>query len=111
MTADHETTVRVALDELVEALLMAIRAELEVLPPAPDRLLSIDDAAKALGIGRTALYGELMRGELRSMKVGRRRLIPLTAIRQYIASSSDSQAGAVSRKSQGSAPSRDRGTS
>ncbi|MBA2757371.1 MAG: helix-turn-helix domain-containing protein [Chloroflexi bacterium] len=51
---------------------------------APDRLLSIDEAAKALGIGRSALYGEMGALRLRSIKVGRRRLVPSAAIAEYI---------------------------
>jgi excisionase family DNA binding protein len=52
---------------------------------APDRLLSIDETCAALSIGRSLLFGELQAGRLRSMKVGRRRLIPAQAIADYIA--------------------------
>ncbi len=72
-----------ALSELVEAIRAEVRAEM---PPvsAPDRLLSIDEAAKALGIGRSALYGEIGALRLRSIKVGRRRLVASGAIAAYI---------------------------
>jgi len=46
----------------------------------PDRLMSIEQAARALGIGRTALYSEIGAGRIRSIKVGRRRLVPSSAI-------------------------------
>jgi excisionase family DNA binding protein len=75
---DVETAVR----ELVDAL----RSELTPTSPdpQPDRLLSVDDAADALGIGRSALYGEIAAGRLRTLKVGRRRLVPSGAVRDYI---------------------------
>ncbi|MGC8633895.1 MAG: helix-turn-helix domain-containing protein [Candidatus Limnocylindrales bacterium] len=69
-------------------LVAAIRAEVAVQasPPAavPDRLLSIAEAAAALGIGRSRLYEEIGTGRLRSLKVGRRRLVPASAITAYI---------------------------
>jgi excisionase family DNA binding protein len=43
-------------------------------------LLSIPEAARRLGIGRSRVYEEIGRGTLRSLKVGRRRLIPSDAI-------------------------------
>lgn len=70
-----------ALAELVEA----IRADLTPgVEHEPERLLSVDDAAARLGIGRSALYGEIARGRIRTIKVGRRRLIPTGAIAEYI---------------------------
>jgi len=74
MTGQHEAAVQVAVDDLVQALILAIRAELDTVRDSPDRLLSIDEAAKALGIGRTALYAELLSGELWSVKVGQLQL-------------------------------------
>ncbi|MDA8237907.1 MAG: helix-turn-helix domain-containing protein [Chloroflexi bacterium] len=74
-----------ALVELVEALRAEIVAEARPDPGAPQRLLSVDEAAAACGVGRTALYSELASGRLRSMRVGRRRLIPAGAIADYIA--------------------------
>ncbi|HSW43084.1 MAG TPA: excisionase family DNA-binding protein [Patescibacteria group bacterium] len=73
-----------ALAELVEAL----RAELVETRPdpgAPERLLSVDEAARTLGIGRSMLYAEIAHGRLRSLRVGRRRLVPASAIATYVA--------------------------
>lgn len=70
---------RAAVMELVEAL----RDEIAVEAPSErelDRLLSIAQASRALGIGRTALYSEIAAGRIRSVKVGRRRLVPSSAI-------------------------------
>lgn len=73
-----------ALAELVAALREEARAD--AAPNAPDRLLSIDEAAEALGLGRSLLYDEIGSGRLRTVKVGRRRLCPAGAIAEYIAS-------------------------
>lgn len=82
MTPTTETAVRAALEQLVSALLAAVRAE--TTPAGPDRLLSIDEAADALGVGRTRLYAELQSGRLRSVKAGRRRLVPASAVGEFI---------------------------
>ncbi len=79
MSARLET----ALDELVAAIRDELRAEVAAAagaPAVPDRLLSIASAADVLGIGRTSLYAELQAGRLRSVKVGRRRLVPSSAV-------------------------------
>jgi excisionase family DNA binding protein len=74
-----------ALAELAEAIRAEVRAEADSLAEGPDRLLTIAEACHALGgIGRSALYGELQAGRLRSCKVGRRRLVPSSAIADYI---------------------------
>jgi excisionase family DNA binding protein len=69
-----------ALTELVAALRDEIATERRPIEREPDRLLSIEQAARALGIGRTALYSEIGAGRIRSVKVGRRRLVPSSAI-------------------------------
>ncbi|MCK8113965.1 helix-turn-helix domain-containing protein [Anaerosoma tenue] len=48
------------------------------------RLLSVDEAQKALGVHRSTLY-ELMRsGDIESVRIGRRRLIPVQTIEAFI---------------------------
>ena len=42
------------------------------------------DAAKLLGLSRTALYLVLASGELESIKVGASRLIPMDALKKFI---------------------------
>ncbi|HVA86573.1 MAG TPA: helix-turn-helix domain-containing protein [Candidatus Saccharimonadales bacterium] len=85
MIQDHEAAVRTAVDDLVAALLAAVRAEATPASAAPDRLLSIDEAASALGIGRSRLYDEIGAGRLRSIRVGRRRLVAAGSIADFIA--------------------------
>jgi excisionase family DNA binding protein len=74
-----------ALAELAEALREELRAGAVAVHGAPDRLLSVDEAAAALGCGRTLVYDEIGAGRLRSLRVGRRRLVPSGAIADYIA--------------------------
>ncbi len=83
MTPDHEAAVQAAVQALAAALLAAARAGQPDAAGA-DRLLSVAEAARLLSIGRSALYGELAAGRLRSMKVGRRRLVPSGAIAEYV---------------------------
>lgn len=54
-------------------------------------LLSITDAAESLSLGRTAVYELLNAGELTSVHVGRRRLIPAEAVELYARRLIDSQ--------------------
>lgn len=68
-----------ALAELAAALREEVGREAARGHAVPE-LLSIDRAAEACGIGRTALYGAIGRGEIRTVKVGRRRLVPSDAI-------------------------------
>jgi excisionase family DNA binding protein len=46
---------------------------------------SVDEACSALSIGRTAVFDLLRRGEIASVKVGRRRLIPVASLDAYLA--------------------------
>jgi excisionase family DNA binding protein len=44
------------------------------------------DAGKALGgLGRTKLYELITSGELRTVKIGRRRFVPASAVEEYAA--------------------------
>jgi excisionase family DNA binding protein len=69
-----------AVIELVAALRDEIATDPRPSEREPDGLLSIEQAARSLGIGRTALYSEIGAGRIRSVKVGRRRLVPSSAI-------------------------------
>ena len=48
-------------------------------------LLSIPETMELTGLGRSLLVEKLLRGEIGSVKVGRRRLVPRTAIEAYVA--------------------------
>ena len=47
-------------------------------------LLTVNQAASRLGIGRSFLYELVMRGEIQSVKLGRARRIPVAALAQFI---------------------------
>ena len=57
---------------------------------APHQLAPIavspDEAARLAGIGRTSLYAALAKGDLKSIKIGTRRLIKVEAIHEWLAS-------------------------
>jgi excisionase family DNA binding protein len=51
----------------------------------PAKLLyEVREVAGMLSLGRSKLYSLILSGELRSVKVGRRRLIPPAAIREFV---------------------------
>jgi excisionase family DNA binding protein len=52
----------------------------------PPLLDSINQAAATLGISRSLLYKQINSGRLKSVKVGKRRLIPRDAQREWLAS-------------------------
>ena len=47
-------------------------------------LLSVDDAARLAGVGRSILYERLLAGDISSVKIGRRRLVPRAALDAYV---------------------------
>jgi excisionase family DNA binding protein len=54
---------------------------------ADERLaVSANEAARLCGIGRTSIYRALSTGELKSLKIHKRRLITLDALRAWLAS-------------------------
>jgi excisionase family DNA binding protein len=50
-----------------------------------DGSMSVLDAAKFLGVGRSYLYNAMERGELRYVRLGRRRLIPKRELVRFAA--------------------------
>ena len=47
-------------------------------------LLTVDEAAQRLRVGRSHLYGLVMRGEVASIKLGRSRRIPIAALERFV---------------------------
>ena len=47
--------------------------------------VSVERAAAMAGVGRTTLYEALAKGALKSLKVGKRRLIPVEALKAWLA--------------------------
>ena len=52
---------------------------------AVPQLLRVDDACRLLSLSRTVIYELIRSGRLRSVKQGRTRLVPASAIAEYIA--------------------------
>jgi excisionase family DNA binding protein len=53
-------------------------------PPLAKLLVSPEEAAHVLSIGRTRVYRLIATGELRSMLVGRSRRIPASALAEFV---------------------------
>ena len=52
--------------------------------PEPPVLVTVEEAARRLSIGRTATYMLVLRGELESVKIGRTRRVVVTSIDDYV---------------------------
>jgi excisionase family DNA binding protein len=53
--------------------------------PTPPRLYRVADAMRILSLSRSTIFEQIRTGRLRSVKQGRSRLIPESAIREYVA--------------------------
>lgn len=53
-----------------------------------DRLLAVcpEDAGKMTGLARTQIYKAIKDGDLKSLKIGKRRLIRVDALKEWLAS-------------------------
>jgi excisionase family DNA binding protein len=49
-------------------------------------LLTPSEAARLLGISRTKIYELMYAGELRSVKIGRARRIPMSSVSEFVKS-------------------------
>ena len=62
----------------------AIMAVSESRPAVPAVLYDVDEAAEALRLSRSVLYELIRSGRLRTVKQGRRRLVPVSALAEYV---------------------------
>ena len=53
--------------------------------PVPAVLYRVDEAADALRLSRSLVYELIRSGQLRTVKAGRRRLVPVVALAEYVA--------------------------
>ena len=58
-------------------------------------LLSIEDVQGALGVKRSTVFSLIQRGQLASAKIGRRRLVPVAALEEFVAKLQADQAEEV----------------
>lgn len=47
-------------------------------------VMTPEEAAEALGVGKSTIYDLMRANRLRSVKIGRRRLIPIAACREFL---------------------------
>jgi excisionase family DNA binding protein len=66
-------------------MMIASKAERPV-PAVPALLYRVEEAAEALRLSRTAIYELIRSGRLRTVKAGSRRLVPVAALAEYVAS-------------------------
>jgi len=82
MTNDPRATeIATLLGRLAE--LMADGRPAEPRPRSERVLLTAEEAAEQLGIGRTLMYRLIRSGEVESIRVGRLRRVPTDAVRAY----------------------------
>lgn len=60
-------------------------SELDPRAAAPQRLYRIPEAIRLLSLSRSVIYEQIRGGRLKSVTQGRTRLIPATAITEYVA--------------------------
>ncbi|EUA41658.1 DNA binding, excisionase family domain protein [Mycobacterium avium subsp. avium 2285 (R)] len=69
----------------VAALLAAVGQTQSAVPAAPVTMLTVSETAELLRCSESLIYAQLKDGRLRGVKVGRRRLVPMTEIEKLIA--------------------------
>ena len=62
-------------------------------PPTP-LVYSVEEAARSLRVSRDMMYTLIRSGRVRTMKVGRRRLVPRAAVTEFILRESGLEASA-----------------
>jgi excisionase family DNA binding protein len=72
------------LDDLVRRIVRDIVLEELANAEAPRRALSVREAASVLSMSRSGLYDLIASGAVRTVKVGKRRLIPDSEIRRLL---------------------------
>lgn len=61
------------------------RSNSQQVQPTPIKLLlTMDEAARALGLGRALLYTLVMKKQIASVKIGRARRVPVSALETFI---------------------------
>jgi excisionase family DNA binding protein len=60
------------------------RAELSDLPGTTAIVFAVEEAARALGIGRTLMYRLISTGAVESVTIGRLRKVPVDALHAYV---------------------------
>lgn len=64
---------------------MATLASPQSQPAAEPETVSVDEAARRAGLGRSTLYAAIGSGALPTIKLGKRRLVRLATLRAWLA--------------------------
>jgi len=62
-----------------------MRARKKSSEPIPRVCLTLDDTCVAIGLGRDTVRQLIISGELASIRIGRRRVVPLASINKFVA--------------------------
>jgi excisionase family DNA binding protein len=86
MTADRTAQINALLAQLAGLLAEPVRLP-DPAPagPAPRVLLTVEEAAERLGIGKTKTYALVMTGEIESVMIGRLRRIHVDSVAAFAA--------------------------
>jgi excisionase family DNA binding protein len=71
-------------DAYSNALDRTARPEAVVSTDQTDIVLTIEEAARWLRVGRTTMYALVMSGEIRSVTIGRLRRVPTHCLTEYV---------------------------
>jgi excisionase family DNA binding protein len=70
----------------------AVRSVAGAVAPVEDRLVyTVEEAATLLGISRSFAYEAVQKGDIPSMRIGRRILVPKGAMERFLATGSGTQ--------------------
>ena len=61
-----------------------MQAEMAKQNLTPKLLLTMEEAAQMLSLGRTYFYDLVMRNQIASVKIGRKRRVPIVALQAYV---------------------------
>lgn len=67
-----------------EALATALEEQMPRAIQEPDTVLTVDEAAAQLSVSRSLIYTMMRTGQLDSVRIGRRRCIPVTEVTRII---------------------------
>ena len=59
----------------------------------PKLLLTMEEAAEAIGLGRSKVYELVAAGEIEALKIGKARRVPAEALQAYVERLREAQAG------------------
>lgn len=84
MTNKRAVEIAALIGQLAELLTEQPKTEADKAPPAQQRtLLTVEEAAEQLGIGRTLAWHLVRSGDLGSVRIGKLRRVPVTAVAEF----------------------------